>query len=73
MRKNKKENVLFQEMSFTGSDKIMILNKPKLLEMIEAVCKNGSLSSIRESIFKLKEHLSDRIRQMLRTQFHVCY
>jgi len=59
MGKTKQKNVLFEEMSFGGSDRIMILNKPRLLEMIEAICKNESLSSLRESVFKLKDHLSN--------------
>lgn len=59
MEKNKHEDVLFQEMDFSGSDKIMILNKPKLLEMIEVISKNESLPSLRESVFKLKDQLSN--------------
>jgi len=59
MEKNKHEDVLFQEMDFSGSDKIMILNKPKLLEMIEVISKNESLPSLRGSVFKLKDQLSN--------------
>jgi len=59
MRTNRQANVLFEEMDFISSDKIMILNKPKLLETIEAVCRKESLSSIRESVFELKNQMSN--------------
>jgi len=56
---SKKENILFKEMDFSGSDKIMILNKQRLLEIIEEVCEKESLLSARENVFKLKEQLSN--------------
>jgi len=59
MGTNKQENVLFQEINFASSDKIMVLNKPRLLEMIEAVYKSESLPALRENVFKLKEQLSN--------------
>ena len=58
MARTKQENVLFKETDFRGTDKAVIANKPKLLELIESVLKEDSLSSLRESIFKLKASLS---------------
>jgi len=45
-------------MDFKGADKVIIANKPKLLELIEAALKENTLSALRESIFKLKSSLS---------------
>lgn len=59
MESNKQKNVLFKEMDFSGSDKIMILNKPRLLEMIESIYKSESPLSIRENVYTLKELLSN--------------
>src|SRR4030042_3611123 len=59
MESKKQENILFKEMEFGGSDRVMILNKPRLLEMVEDIHKSESLLSIRENIFKLKEQLSN--------------
>jgi len=58
MARTKQENVLFKETDFRGTDKVVIANKPKLLELIESVLKEDSLSSLRESIFKLKASFS---------------
>jgi DNA modification methylase len=58
MVRTKQENVLFKEMDFKGTDKVIIANKPKLLELIEAALKENTLSALRESIFKLKSSLS---------------
>jgi hypothetical protein len=58
MVRTKQENVLFQELDFTGEDKIVIVNKPKLLEQIEATRKEDTLSSLRESVFRLRCSLS---------------
>jgi 16S rRNA G966 N2-methylase RsmD len=55
---HKKQKVLFEEMDFAGCDKVIILNKPKLLEVIDAACNQTSLASLREKIFTLREHLS---------------
>jgi hypothetical protein len=55
---HKKQKVLFEEIDFVGSDKVIILNKPKLLEMIDAACNQASLASLREKIFTLRGHLS---------------
>jgi hypothetical protein len=57
--KNKQASVLFEEMDFAGSDRIIILNKPKLLEMIDAACEQNSLQSIREAVFDMKTQLSN--------------
>lgn len=54
----KKQNVLFEEIDFAGSDKIIILNKPKLLELIEETSNQTSLASLRDKIFSLRGHLS---------------
>ena len=59
MGKVLEKNLLFKEMDFSGSDKIVILNKPKLLEIIEDAYKEESLPSLREKLFKLKKQLSD--------------
>jgi len=59
MESEKQENILIKEMDFCGSDKIMILNKPRLLEMVEDIYKSESLLSIRENLYKLKERLSN--------------
>lgn len=55
---HKKQKTLFEEIDFVGSDKVIILNKPKLLEMIDAACNQASLSSLRDKIFALRGHLS---------------
>jgi DNA modification methylase len=59
MKTDKQNDVLFKELNFTGSDKMMILNKPKLLEIVERTAKSDSQSSIRENILKLKTQLSN--------------
>ena len=59
MGKVLEKNLLFKEIDFSGSDKIVILNKPKLLEIIEDAYKEDTLTSLREKLFKLKKQLSD--------------
>lgn len=59
MISHKQNNVLFEEMSFEGVDKPLILNKPRLLEMIEVANQKNTLESLREDIFNLREQLSD--------------
>jgi hypothetical protein len=56
---HKKQKVLFEEVDFTGSNKVLIINKPKLLEIIEAARNQASLASLRDKIFALREHLSN--------------
>jgi len=56
--RHKKQKVLFEEIDFVGSDKVIILNKPKLLEIIDLACNQTSLASLRDKIFGLKVHLS---------------
>jgi len=58
MGKVLEKNLLFKEMDFSGSDKIIILNKPKLIEIIEDASKEEALPSLREKLFKLKKQLS---------------
>ena len=55
---HKKQKILFEEIDFVGSNKVIILNKPKLLEMIDAACNQASLASLRDKIFALRGHLS---------------
>jgi 16S rRNA G966 N2-methylase RsmD len=55
---HKKQKTLFEEIDFVGTDKVIILNKPKLLEMIDAACNQASLASLRDKIFALRGHLS---------------
>ncbi len=55
---HKKQKTFFEKINFVGSDKLMILNKPRLLEVIDAACNQASLASLREKIFMLREHLS---------------
>ena len=57
--KNKQASVLFEEMNFTGSDRVIIFNKPKLLEMVGTACEQDSLQSIREAVFDMKTQLSN--------------
>lgn len=57
--KNKQASVLFEEMNFTGSDRVIILNKAKLLEMVGTACEQNSLPPIREAVFNLKTQLSN--------------
>jgi len=59
MATNIRENVLFKEIDFAGSDKSIILNKPGLLKMIERISKSDRLSLLREQVFDLKLQLSD--------------
>ena len=54
----KKQKAFFEEIDFVGSDKLMILNKPKILEFIDLACSQESLASLREKIYILREHLS---------------
>lgn len=55
---HKKQKMLFEEIDFVGSNKVIILNKTKLLEMIEAACNQASLASLRDKIFALRGRLS---------------
>src|SRR3989304_4996845 len=55
----KQNNVLFEEVSFEGYNKPLILNKVRLLEMIESATQKDTLESLREDIFNLREQLSD--------------
>lgn len=59
METSKQEATLLQEMNFAGSDKMMVLNKPRLLEIIKAVYKSNSLQALRKNVFKLKGQLSN--------------
>jgi len=59
MRKTEQENMLFQELDFVGSDKILVLNKQKVLGFIGRIGKEHSLKAIREGLFSLKDQLSD--------------
>jgi len=59
MSKALQEKPLFREMDFKGSDKIMILNKLKVIEMIKTTCELNSLQSVREAVFDLKAQLSN--------------
>jgi len=59
MISHKQNNVLFEEMTFEGANKPLILNKPRLLEMIDVANQKNTLESLREDIFNLKEQLSD--------------
>jgi DNA modification methylase len=54
----KKQKMFFEEIDFVGSDKLLILNKPKILEFIDLACNQDSLASLREKIYVLREHLS---------------
>jgi DNA modification methylase len=55
----KQNKVLFEEMSFEGANKPLILNKPRLLEIIEVANQKSTLESLREDIFNLRVQLSD--------------
>ncbi|MBN2020716.1 MAG: hypothetical protein JW749_10895 [Sedimentisphaerales bacterium] len=55
---DKTQKPLFEEIDFIGYDKAIILNKPKLLEMINAAGNEVSLSALREKIFTLRGQLS---------------
>ncbi len=55
---HKKQKTFFDEIDFVGSDRVMILNKPKLLEMIEAAYNEASIVSLRNKIFAMREHLT---------------
>jgi len=55
----KQHDLLFKELDFRGPDRNLILNKPRILEIIESAGKNDSLTSLRESLFKLKDSLSN--------------
>jgi DNA modification methylase len=57
--KKKQAKVLFEEIDFTGSDRAIILNKPKLIAMIKNTCELNSLKSIREAVCDLKANLSN--------------
>lgn len=57
--KDKQQTVLFKEMTFSATDKTLILNKPRLLEIIENIAEKESLSSLRDGVFKLKDLLDN--------------
>jgi hypothetical protein len=50
---HKKQKTLFEEIDFVGSDKVIILNKPKLIERIDVACNQTSLASLRDKIICL--------------------
>ncbi len=59
MGKNTRENTLFQEMGLNGSDKTLILNKPRILEVIDGISKTKTLADLREAVFEFKDLLSN--------------
>ncbi len=55
---NKKQKMLFEEIDFVGSDKMIILNKAKLLELIDEARNQTSIVSLHDKIFELRRYLS---------------
>lgn len=59
MQGKKKEKSLFKEVEWTGFSRTLILNKPRILEIIEAVSRKQTLPSLRQAVFELKDRLSN--------------
>jgi len=59
MRSDSKTKTLFTEEKLLGSDKAMILNKAKLIEIIQDIAKEESISKLRESVFDFERRLKD--------------
>jgi DNA modification methylase len=59
--KAKKEStkMLLKELDWNGADRTVILNKPRILEIIEEISKQQTLSGKQQGIFDLKGRLSD--------------
>ena len=59
--KAKKEStkMLLKELDWNGADRTVILNKPRILEIIERISKQQTLSGKQQGIFDLKDRLSD--------------
>lgn len=57
MRSDSKAKTLFPEKQLSGIDKAMILNKAKLLEVIEHISKQESIAQLREAVFDLQRGL----------------
>jgi len=59
MRSDRKTEMLLPEMYLTGSDKDMILNKPKLLEIIADIGRKESINRLREAVFDFQRELKN--------------
>jgi len=59
MRSDSKTKTLFPERRVISSDKAMIVNKAKLIEIIQDIAKEESISKLRESVFDLEKQLKD--------------
>jgi len=57
MRSDSKAKTLFRETQITGVDRAMILNKSKLLEVIDDICKEESITRLREAVFDFQRQL----------------
>lgn len=57
MKSNGKTNMLFAGTVLTGADKPMILNKTRLLEVIEDISKEESITRLREAVFNFQRQL----------------
>ncbi len=59
IKQSRKTEMLLPEMHLTGSDKAMVLNKPKLLEIIEDIGEEESINRLRESVFDFQRELKN--------------
>lgn len=59
MKSGGKTKTLFPETQLIGTDKPIILNKAKLLELIQGIAKEKDISKIRESTFDLEKQLEN--------------
>jgi len=59
MRSDSKTKTLFPERQVISSDKGMIVNKAKLIEIIQDIAKEESISKVRESVFDLEKQLKN--------------
>jgi DNA modification methylase len=59
MKLGGKTKTLFPNIQLIGSDKPIILNKAKLLEIIQGIAKEKAINKIRESVFDLERQLKD--------------
>jgi len=57
MKSDRKAKILFPEKQLSGVDKSMILNRSRLVEVIDDISKKESITRLRESVFDFQREL----------------
>jgi len=57
MKQKRKSKVLLPETQLSGVDKPMILNKSRLLEVVDDISKKESINSLREAVFDFQREI----------------